>query len=613
MGFGVPWGTPFYSGGGTSTLVPGSYPVAIAGRPFLLDTKEAPGGWQAGDIPVQRGQTDTSADPSEATLSTEDLWRRTRQSWHEGAGQEWADRPESSPFRYHTSTDVDPWTRYELSLLNDTTRTLTSGGSEPNLAVAGGRVYVTDGQVVQYTTDGTTWTAITGNPAQTARSIASDGANVYVAYGTSGVYTVASGGAAMTSYATGTALAVGYAKGRLLVAEGATAATRVYNVTATGVITDGNLLLTLTGLTIPAGQWTAESGPALYFIGTIGDQTRIWRTAVKPDGTALDAPVIAGNLPDGQLARSVLGYLNEIVLVGTDDHVWLFTPDGNGNLTRHGRVEAEGPVYAFEPQDRYVWYGGHADATLGRLDLHTNVAEDNSSDFIPASASDLTAELSGAVRSVATLGERRLFTVSGRGVYLEGTSPVASGTLDLGAIGFGIGDLKNVLYADVRYEPLTSTDSVLVEASGDDGPWETAGLLSVVNSVSGTVGLGQLLAERVSLRLTLTGDPVVTAVTLRASPAPSIGERIRLWLRLFAVMEDLGGNTVTTNPKAQREWLRSLRDTQEAVTVQIGDEDFVGIVERLVQWTPESRALNANNSWDYWNGVQVVDIKRVAP
>ena len=612
MGFGAPWGSPFYSGGGTSTLVPSAYPVAIAGRPFLLDTAEAPGGWQAGDIPVQRAQADTSADPSEATLSTEDLWRRTRQSWHEGAGQEWADRPDSSPYRYRTSTGIDPWTRYRIGLLNDTTRTRTTGEAGLYLAVADGRVYVTDGQVVRYTTDGTAWTAITGNPVATALSIASDGASVYVAYGASGVYTVAPGAGAMTSYATGTALAVGYAKGRLLVAEGATASTRVYNVTTSGAITAGNLLIEKADLDIPPGQWTAESGPALYIAGSIGDQTRLWRTAVKPDGTELDAPVIAGNLPDGQLARSILGYLNEIVLVGTDDQVWLLAPDGNGNLSRLGRLEAEGPVYAFEPQDRYVWFGGYADATLGRLDLHSSVAEDESTDFAPASAADLVASLSGDVRSVVTLGSKRLFTVSGRGVYLEDDDPVASGVIDLGSIGFGIPDLKNVLYADIRFDPLDTDDSVLVEVAGDGGPWETAGLLTEPGSVSGTVGLGQVLAEKVALRLTLTGDPVVTAVTLRASPAPAIGERLRLWLRLYASMEDLQGRTVTTDPLAQREWLRSLRDTQEAVTVQMGEESFTAIVERLVQWSPESRALTPGNTWDYWNGVQVVDIKRVA-
>lgn len=613
MGFGVPWGTPFYSGGGTTTLVPTRFHAAIAGRPYMLDTEGGPG-WINGDIPVQRAQADTEADPGENTLNTEGLWRRTRQSWHEGSGQEWADRPESSPFRYSTSEGIDPWTRYEMSLLPSTERTLTSAATGLNLATAAGRLYVTDGQVVRYTTDGTNWTAITGNPAATALGIATDGSTVYVAYGASGVYTIAAAGGSMASYATGTANAVGYAKGRLLVLEGATATPRVYNVTATGAITAGNLLLTVPNLTVTPGQWTAEAPSALYIVGVVGDRTRIWRTAVKQDGTALDAPIIAGELPDGQLARSVQGYLGEVVLIGTDDHVWVMTPDGNGNLSRRGNVETAEPVYAFEPQDRFVWYGGFADATLGRIDLHSSVAEDPTTDFQPATASDLTAALAGDVRSVATYLGKRVFTVASQGVYVESDDKVANGTLDLGTIGYGIGDRKNFLYADVRFEPLASGDSVTVQVSQDGGAWQTAGVLAQEDAVSGTVDLGQLLAERVGLRLTLAGDPVVTMVTVRASPAPSIGEVMRLRLLLFHHVQDLNGTTKVYDVVTERDYLRGLRYGRTAVSVQLGTETFTGIVDRLVEFTPDSEARGDSGQWlGYWNGTQVVEIKRVEP
>lgn len=611
MAFGVPWGTSFYSGGGASSLVPSRYHVAIGGRPYRLDTSDGPG-WARDDIPVQRAQADTNDNPSEATLSTEGLWRRTVQSWHLGSGQEFYDRAESSPFRFDTSTGIDPWTRYRLGLLHDTARTLTTTEDGLYLAVAAGRLYVTDGQVVRFTTDGATWTAVTGNPMETALSITTDGSTVYVAYGPSGVYAIDAAGTAMASFATGTASAVGYAKGRLLVLETSGSSPRVFNVTATGAVTDGTLLLTVPDLVVPPGQWTAEGGSSLYLIGAVGDKTRIWRTAVKDDGTELDLPVVAGVLPDGQLARSIVAYQNTVVTVGTDDRVFVLTiSDGDGNLTTVGNFEVEGPCYAFEPQDRYVWYGGQADATLGRIDLASDVT-DEAGNFTPARAADLAADQPGDVRSVATFGGVRVFTVEGQGVYVEDTDPVASGSMAQGFIGFGIGDLKNALYADVRHLPLAPGDSVTVEVAKDGGPYAVAGISAEPGAVSKSVSLGQLLAETVSIRLTLAGNPTVTMVTVRAVPAPKVGERLRLRLQLFHKGEDLGGQPFVLDVPGELAFLRRLRESKTAVTVQLGSESVTAVLDAVTRFTPHSEARATNGSWTgFWNGTADLDFKIV--
>lgn len=864
MTFSLPWGSPFYSGGGTSSLVPSRFHVAIAGRPYMLDTQGGPP-WVNDDIPVQRAQADTDADPGEGTLSTEGLWRRTRQSWHLGAGQEYClapdtrvltgglrwvalgevsegdelvgfeespgtrrgrewrpttvvttqrirrpcyqlrlsdgtkivasaehqwlnkvsetygwiatdrirdeatcprwstkmiklfdvwdedlswgagylaaafdgegwltqtsnghrkdrlllgfaqrdnamltlvqeqleargfpystyggsqgvrqiymlggvpevmrfmgslrprrllgnmkplvngqmrgrtvaveectfigeqevvalktttgtfvaegfashncDRPDSEATRFFESSGVDPWTRNRLSLLNATALRLSSGNSNLRLAVAADRLYVTDGNAVLFTTDGVNFSALGGNPAVPALSIASDGATVYIAYGASGVYSVAPGAGGMTSYVTGTALAVGYAKGRLIVLEGATASPRIYNVTTSGgAITAGVLLLTVPNLVVSPGQWVAEGPNALYIVGAVGDKSRIWRTAVQPDGTALAVPTLTGSLPDGQLARSAVGYLNSVVLVGTDDRVFVMAiSDGDGNLTPVGNVKTALPVYGFEPQDRFVWYGGHASATLGRLDLSRDATEEG--DFTPAYAADLAAALSGEVQSVATFNGKRVFTVSGRGLYVETDAKVASGTIDMGIIGFGIGDPKNALYADVRHLPLVSGDTVLVEAAEDGGPWAFVGSSALPGAVSSTASLGQLLAEAIRLRITLTGSAVLTMLTARAAPAPKTGEIIRLRLLLFRHGTDLGGQTYTVEVPVEREYLRGLRSAKTAVTVQIGGESFTAIVDRLVRFTPDLMAADDGGAWlGYWSGVQDLDLKRV--
>lgn len=604
MSFGEPWGYPFYSGGGTSALIPDRYDFGIAGRPYLIDQKINPQrGITKAHIPVQRPQADTGANPGEGTLSSDVYWRRTSESWHLGSGQRYYDRHEGNPFRYDTSTGVDPWERYELTLLPDTTRSLTSTGTEIHLAVAGGRLYASDGQVVRYTTDLVNWTAITGNPAQTALSLASDGSTLYVAYGPSGVYTVAAGAAAMTSFATGTAATVGYAKGRLLVVETSGASPRVYNVTATGTITAGTLLLTVPGASFPTGQWTAEGPSCLYLIAAVGDQTRIWRTAVKADGTALDAPIIAGQIPEGQVGKSIAGFLGSLMFLGTQDKVWVLSvADDAGNLAIRGHVNADSAVLALEGQERFVWYGAD-DALLGRIDTGTNVADDGS--YTPAHATDLKASLSGAVRSIATFADRRVFAVSGRGVYVEDTTgTVDSGTLSLGIIGWGLGDLKNALYLDVRHHPLATGDSVTVEVRADNGNWNIAGVSSVVGTVSAAIPLGQLLAETVELRITLAGNPTVTMLTARAIPAPPLGVVWQVDLRLFDRDEDLNNQpTDFMDPTVELAYIEALAESRTAVPIQIGGTTFTGVIDRLVAWTAESKAYDDQNKWTgRWNG-----------
>lgn len=614
MGFGEPFGSPFYSGGGASTLVPSQRHVGIGGRAYMLDTSEGPG-WLSEDVPTQRAQADLNADPSDATLNTEALWRRTWRSWHLGSGQEFADRPDSSRERFSESSGLDVWTRHRLTPLRDTDLVLPTANPLAFLAVAAGRLYVTDGQVVRYTTDLVSWTAITGNPAQTALGIATDGSTVYVAYGSSGgLWSVAAGAAAMTLHSTGTLSGVAYAKGRLLAAEVSTGATRVYNVTASGgAVTAGTLLLTLpTGGVLPLGQWAAEGPSAIYVGATVGDKARLWRTTVEQDGATMDVAIPAGELPDGQVVRSLQGYLGAVLAVGTDDKVWdLGFADDAGNLVVRGSIPTVTGCHAMEPQDRFLWYGG-AGAALGRMDLATNTASDTGG-VAHAYAPDLDAALPGHTYSAVTYQGRRVLTVSGQGVYAESEEDfVASGTLDLGSVEYGIGDLKNVLFADIRHLPLADGDSVTLEVSSDGGPYSEVGGSALPGSVSATVSLGQRLAERVNLRLTLTGSPVLTMLTLRAIPAPEVGERTRLRLQLFRTQKDLAGNTFLTDAPAEVEALRRLRERKTAVLVQVGGETFPAIVDRVVRVTPHSEAKGENGSWlGWWNCVADVDVIRV--
>lgn len=606
MRFGSPWGTAFYTGGGTSSLVPSRFPFALAGRGYLLDERADRPGAENGDLPVQREQTDDRAEPGEATLSTQGYWRRTVETWEHGAGQEDYDRRDSDPKRFSASSGIDPWERYEISLLPAVTQARASANTNLRMAVAGDRLYLADGNTLRFTTDLAAWTTVTGTPAAAATSIASDGSTVYVGYGASGIYTVAAGATAATSYATGTVSAVAYAKGRLLAVETSGASPRVYNVTATGAVTAGNLLLTVPGATFEPGQWAAEGPSAIYLAAFVGDKTRLWRTSVKPDGTALDVPIIAGQLPDGQTVRAIADYLGSLLLLGTDDRVWVGEYDGAGNVVQRGNIVNNAPVRAFEHQDRYVWYS-RGDGLLGRIDVATNVTDDA---YQPAAAADLSAGVTGAVLSAATYLGRRVFTVSGQGVYAETTARVASGTLETGRVRFGIGDVKNMLCVDVRHRALPVGASVTVEARHDDGEWVRLGVSADTGATVRSLDLGQGRAEAVELRLTLAGGAVVTGLTLRALPAPPVGELWRFHVRLYNRDTDMAGGTVGFDSAAERAYLKLLRTARTAVTVQHGVETFTGVVDSLPGWRPEAKAYDDNGAWTgRWNGVQEVIVR----
>jgi hypothetical protein len=110
---------PYFSWQPSATLVPNVFPVAINGRPYMVDVKS--GQYARGFEQRVRDSQDISTAPGESSISTGGLWRRGEASWHLGAGQGRADVADSQPYRFQSSKGVDVWTKGELSLLNATT------------------------------------------------------------------------------------------------------------------------------------------------------------------------------------------------------------------------------------------------------------------------------------------------------------------------------------------------------------------------------------------------------------------------------------------------------------------------------------------------------------
>lgn len=609
MSFAELWGTPFYGGGGGSPDVPSRFHVAIGGRTYMLDTSKN-AETVNGDIPVQRPQADTGADPGAGTLSTDGLWRRTFDTFHHAAGQTYADRREPDPARFLSSQGLDPWTKGYLSLLPAVTDT-GAGSAVIALLVVNSRVYALSSSApfLQFSTDLVTWTTVTGLPATAPTSMTTDGSNVYTAHGAAGIYTSAVTGTTATLLTAGTVSRVGYVRGRLM----ASNANLLYNYTATLdlIYTHPNAGFTWEGF--------GEGPGVLYAFGAANGRARIYRTAIKADGTALDIPV-AASVPITGAAYAMESLANLGLIAG--EKGWRTALyDDNGDVILGPLVETASPVRCVTVSDRYAWFGltNYSATSTGilRADPSTDTAAGTSRDgSVPvlAWATDLMATGQGTVTAVADFAGRRVFAVTGLGTFVaHATDKVASGTIDLGLIGFGIGDLKNALFADVRHLPLPAGASVQVEVGKDGGAFQVAGTSVVDGAVSATVGLGQILAELVGIRLTLTAGATLREVTLRAAPAPEVGEIWQLPLLLFHEQYDAAGQpSDDMDVPTEREYLRELRRTQTAVTVQIGSETFVGIVGRLAEFRHEKMVYDHNTNWlGYWDGVQVVSIKKV--
>ena len=142
---------PYFSGTATSNLVPNTFPVSIDGRPYMIDQKS--GKFQRGYEQRVRDSQDISTAPGEAAINPGGLWRRGQDSWHNGAGQIYADVAESKDYQFYKSKGINPWVKGQLSLLNDTKFALNNTSTTQHLVTCGTRLYTALNGDVKYTTN----------------------------------------------------------------------------------------------------------------------------------------------------------------------------------------------------------------------------------------------------------------------------------------------------------------------------------------------------------------------------------------------------------------------------------------------------------------------------
>lgn len=572
---------PFYLGAGVSALARSTAPVSLGGVGFLLDTT---GEFVHRSVPLLRGSFDDSETPGGQTLNPEAFWRRTIESWHVGAGQRAVDRPDSDDHRFRDSKGVDVWERWELSLLPDTEQKLSSANANLLMAVAGSFLYTLDGNDIKYTSDVTvaapTFTTLTGVPVNDPESIATDGNTIATAHGASGIYVTTRNTSSTAQQITGTVSHISYGKGRWIAAEGPS----LYDVTTEMYDTPT--------VALPTAVFTQDNsdfefncftdGPTAFYAGGFsGDKSLIYRLAVKEDGTGLDTPVVAGFLPDGETIQSMQGYLG-FVLLGTSKGVRIGIPGGNGDLNIGAFIPTDANVQAFEGQEKFVWFGwtnyDSTDTGLGRIDLETFSDPDA---LAPAYASDLMATTQGAVQSVVTFNDLRVFTVSGDGMYAETTDLVSSGSVDSGLFNYRLADEKLALFVDVSHVEEGGTFSVAL--SIDRGTFASLGTISP--SDNHPIGTGEARGKEFEVRLTLNRDstdatvgPVIRDWTLRAQPASKVVEEIIVPFLLGPNLKTHKGTRFDQDPTVAFDHIVNLCTSKEIVRYAEADRSWSVVV-----------------------------------
>ena len=601
-------GTPaYFSGTGSTTLVPSVYPVAINGRPYMVDQKS--GKFARGYEQRVRDSVDQSTAPGESAINPGGLWRRGQDSWHYGAGQLYADVAESQDYRFYKSKGINPWVKGQLSLLPATKLLLESTATTNHMVVQDGRVYLATNGDVRVSSNpfasSPTWTDCTGEPGGSVQSMATNGTDIFIAFPSDGVRVIRTGTSTTvidpTRFVTGSDnyYSLGFAKNYMFGAHD-----HILRVLSIG----GSPSIAVTP-TDTSFRWVgvATGQNAVYAAGYSGKKSLIYKVGVSSAGV-LDVGSVALELPTGEVVSSISGYLGSIIL-GTNKGVRYCTTDGNANLLAGPIIPTSGPVQKMTSEGKYTWftwsnYDG-VSTGLGRLDLSTFTGTN-----APAFATDLMYASTNDANNVVTFEDKRMFFVQGVGVVGEDSSSlVAEGTIESGTYRWGIPDRKFVAKVDARTEPLKGSVTAFLSndraAYASLGTWNSAGQTEYTYNGSDDKTIEASFKFLITRSATVTEGPVVTRWMARAYAAPFRSQFFVVPVLLHNKIK-LRDREYHLNVQEEQDALDSLIANPSIIILQIGRYSHSVIVED-VEWTPLD---SYGNTWE-WEGTATITMRSV--
>ena len=613
---------PYFGGSETSSQSLPASVVGLNGRGYLIDTTGGRYNRRSVSVVQQRN----TSDQRDILLLPQDIWRQSFSSWHSGAGQANQDRDDSIPSRFEASFGVDPWTKYEFSLLPATEQL---GGAS---ATYTGKVWLTlhDSELVVVNDDSlyfynelsasaTAVSTIVPSAGNAIIDIADDGYIVTTLHANGDIWKTAPGSAPVLHKNRPGAHSIAWEKDYLILCENNELRDATSSSTPVLIYTHPDT----------AFRWEsyASGRSAIYALGVLGDQTSIHRIMVQEDGTDFKTAIVAATLPDGEIGYSIDEYLG-FILIGTSKGVRLASQEADGSLTYGPLVPTAAPVRCFEGQDTFVWYGNSeidpvygalGDESfpsgvvcgLGRLDLTTFTV----TALTPAYANDLfTANESGkAVQSVVTFQGKRVFSVTGGGVYFESDSKVPSGWLTQGSMSFSVEDLKAALYQQAKWIP-GCAGKLYLDIAFDAATYGRYARLTISpsNNRSDNLTLRGTTFSAVNVRYVMNRCPInpanaprVTRWELRSAPVKGRASRWEVPIMNYEEL-DINGVKYVRDVKQELDTLMDLVQSGTVFTYQESGQAYQ-VHARDFVWQPEKLSSNGKG----WQGVYTMVIEEV--
>ncbi len=631
MGFGVGFSEPYleYAASAAPLVgVPSVWDVSIGDHTYKVDTEFKPflrDAFRHRSNPGQRQAIDLTNIPGEGTVNPEGLWRRSMVDWALGAGQLFLDRKDSAANRFFMSKGIDPWTKWQASLLPDVNQIAEASGGIQCIG-AGNYAYKLDfaAQTLQYSSDLVTWHTVTGTPSGMSY-LCSDGQTVWIAAGSNGIYQTTVGTGSASSYVTGDVDRVAWVAARLIASQGP----NLYNILAGGA-------LPTVLLQHPNAGWTWSCfgyGSGQIYIGgytptaTSCSESGVYRTTIEATGTALTVPVLSLPLGGGEAVTALCGYIN-LVAVGTNlgfrlcRTISAYDPSGNagdleaGPLVPNLLQPVTAPVYGIVGNNRFMYFGWSnydAESTgIGRVDLSNFIDT-----LAPAYASDLMCPGAGTVSWLDWFAPLNvpLISVDGIGVFTQAATFVDSGFVDSGELVWDIEDDKTVVAGDIHVaQPMLGAVTMGI-ATDQRALTEVAVQEGGQPNIS-PFGFPPLRGQCFNVRLTLTPDdtlgnsPTLFRWTTKARANVVAGTVYSVVLILFHDIDVADGDQ-WQDAYAEYMYLRNLRETQTIVNYQEGPL-VVQVTVDEIDWLPFKLRDEADASGGY-DSVCTVYLKDWSP
>ena len=498
-----------------------AYDVALGGMPFIYAVSDARP-YIRQTAPYKKDQFDNNNEPGEQSLTG--WWIRSQSSFHGGTGIKFYDPSggETTAHRFADSSNVDVWTKGQVTLLKETSNSVTSSGIYKlisNLSTATDVVTAfipTSSTIKDITTTGSTNTTY-ATTSSAIIDVVSNGTTLFIADATRIYYqTIGATGALNNHYSTGNAkVKMGWVKQRLVAAIN----TSIYELT--GAL--GTTTLPTATYTHPNTGWTwtsiSEGGSAIYAAGYAGGESAIYKFVLSTAGVmpTLTSGIVAAKLPSGEYVTKIESYLGYLV-IGTNKGVRVASiSDTNGDLS-YGPliIEASNTGLDFAFRDRFVYVTGSIGGCPGlyRIDLGNEL---ETLRFAYATDTFLSG-VSGYATSVDFVGnsDQIAFTTSGsNGIAIQSTTVLApSGYIKTGKIRYGTLEPKNfkrLIGRGTFNVGETTLSSVGTNSDGTETEYDHIVYNNDVNPVEITTSVPAVAQEFLAYKFTLTRDATTTS------------------------------------------------------------------------------------------------------